>query len=132
MFNPRISFAGISENCTFCNRFRETTEHLLWSCDNVIEFRNEIRENLSQEVAFLNLVSNTPKDRILGYCYRGSDNFEFIFYMYVNRYIWLTKLKEGNLSILAFKNYLGQCLKIQKAAGVLTCLELIHINHLWI
>ena len=128
----RAKYAGVPEECSFCHNFRETSQHLLWGCDHVIELRNEIARNISHDFRFLNLVPNTPKDRILGYRFRGGDNFEFAFYTYINRYIWNTKHRGNPLDFQAFKNYLKSCLQIQAAAGVMTCLELLNINNIWI
>ena len=128
----RSKYTDVPDSCTFCAIFRETLEHMLWSCDKVIDFRNEINNNLSQGFQFLKHVANTSKDRVLGYCNRGSDNFDFIFYLYICRYIWITRCKEGTLDLIGFKNYLNQCLKIQKSAKILTCLELLDIDHIWI
>ena len=127
----RAKYAGISEECSFCHNFRETSQHLLWGCDHVMEFRNEITNNISNEFNFLKLVPNTPKDRILGYRFIGGDNFEFAFYTYINRFIWISKLKNNPLELRAFKNYLNHCLKIQLAAGIMTCLEMVNINNIW-
>ena len=112
--------------------YRETAEHLLWSCKKVIEFRNTINSNLSNYFNFLKHVPNTSKCRILCQSQRGSDNFDFLFYTYVNRFIWISKIKKSDPDLLGFKNYLGQCLKIQKSAGVLTCLELLDIDSIWL
>ena len=126
-----VHYRGGTDLCTFCDRERETTDHLLWRCDIVKDFRQRIADNINNEFSFLNLVPNTPKSRILGYTYRGSDNFEFIFYQYINRFIWLSKHRQGWPNIHHFKNYVNERLAIQKEAGILTCLELLHLDYLW-
>ena len=126
-----VHYRGGTDQCTFCNRERETTDHLLWRCDIVKDFRQRIADNINNEFSFLNLVPNTPKSRILGYTYKGSDNFEFIFYQYINRFIWLSKHRQGWPNIHHFKNYINERLAIQKEAGILTCLELLHLDYLW-
>ena len=128
----RAKYTDTSENCTFCNNFRETTEHLLWSCNIVIDFRIAVNDSLGPEFNFLKHVSNTSKDRVLGYCWRGSDVFDFVFYTYINRFIWLCKIKKNVPELNGFKNYLNTCLKIQKSAGILTCLELLNIDSIWV
>ena len=128
----RSKYTNTVDTCTFCNNFRETSEHLLWSCDNVISFRNEVNNNLAQGFYFLKHIANTAKDRILGHCHRGTDNFDFIFYLYLSRYIWISRCKEVLPELQGFKNYLNLCLKIQKSAKILTCLELLDLDNIWI
>ena len=127
----RSKYAGVSENCQFCNLTRESSIHLFWDCHLVIDFRHRVNSRISNEFNFLKLIPNTAKDRILGYRFKEADNFSFIFYTYLNRYIWITKLKEFNLSFDAFKNYLNKNLIIQKKAKSLTCLEHLNISNIW-
>ena len=125
----RSHYAGISDMCTFCNQSREYSIHMLWDCPIVCTFRNEINNAISQNFRNLKLVPFTPKDRILGYRFNNADCIEFVFYTYVNRYIWLSKLRQTNPTLLAFKNYLKTMTDIQKKANVLTCLD--NIDNLW-
>ena len=63
--------------------------------------------------------------------YQKIGYWDFVFYTYLCRYIWVTKIKQTDLDLIGFKNYLHQCLKIQKSANVLSCLELINIDSMW-
>ena len=117
--------------CQFCNLFRETSIHMFWDCHKVTDFRNLVTNRISNEFNFLKLVPNTPKDRILGYKFKDADDFGFVFYLYLNRYIWITKLKEFTLSFDAFRNYIKKNLIIQKKAQSLKCLDNLNINNLW-
>ena len=104
---------------------------MLWDCQHVINFRQNINDNIGQDFSFLKLVPNNMKSRILGYSFKGSDNFEFVFYMYVNRFIWLAKLRGMIPTLAPFKTYLKQNLLIQLKANILTCMELLDINNIW-
>ena len=128
----RAHYTGISNLCTFCNIFRETVAHLLWDCHVVRAFRTDVNNALTNNFFFLKLIPNTGKDRILGNRFSNADNFGFIFYTYVSRFVWITKLRQTDLDLNNFKNYINNALKIQKSAGILTCLENLDIDNLWL
>ena len=51
--------------------------------------------------------------------------------MYIARYVWITKLRGNDLDLQGFKNYINNMLKIQMKAAILTCFEMVNIEHLW-
>ena len=128
-----VNYRTATDQCTFCNRERETNDHLLWNCVKVREFRSNVHNAISNHPRKISLqsVPNTCMDRVLGTFTTKADNFPFMFYLTLNRYIWLTKLREGELNILAFKNHFDSFFKIQKSARVVECVSTLDLNTFW-
>ena len=129
-----VHYRSPTDQCTFCNRERETNLHLLWECDLVKIFRAELINEISNnQLKFLiNRTPNTAKARILGTHFNKPDNFAFVFFLSLNRYIWLTKLREGVLNTIAFKNHFNAFVSLQKSAKILTCLNIFNQDTFWI
>ena len=69
----RSYYAGVSDMCTFCNNEREYSIHMLWDCNVITNFRNQVNNSISNTFRFLRLVPFTPKDRILGYRFKDAE-----------------------------------------------------------
>ena len=130
-----VHYRSPSDLCTFCGRLRETTLHLFWDCDIVKNFRIEVMNNISNANNLfrqkLTTIPNTAKARILGNHTTKPDNFAFIFYLSLIRYIWITKLREGIPNIIAFKNFFNAFTKLQKNAKILRCLNNFNSDLFW-
>ena len=99
---------NVSPLCKYCNNFDEKISHLYWGCVNVQSFLNEtfiyIRSTgidyapTKTEFLFGNLEEsfNHPKNYIS---------------LLIKKYIWATKFKSANLSIVGIKNFLKSCIK---------------------
>ena len=128
----QVHYRVDSNLCTFCNQEPESTIHLLWNCPLVRTLRREISRNIADNYYFLNNnIPNLPRYRILFHGIRDSDSLKFVFYLNLNRYIWLTKHHGGILNFEAFKNFIGSFIKIQKNAEILTCIEDMEPEDLW-
>ena len=119
--------------CTFCKLLPETCLHLLWDCTKVRKFRLEANNILKYGPLKneINLIPNTAKSRLLGNNFKNVANFPFIFLLLMNRYIWLTKLRENELSPNAFKNFSLSFLKLHKLAKSINCFKNLDLEDIW-
>ena len=129
-----VHYRSPTELCTFCNRERETNLHLLWDCNSVTTFRQNVVNEISNSPLkhIITNTPNTPKARILGTHFKKPDDFAFIFFLSLNRYIWLTKLREGNLNLVSFKNHFNAFVKLQKSAKILSCINNYNEDNFWV
>ena len=128
-----VHYRSPSDLCTFCNRERETSYHLFWNCDIVRNFRNEVFNSIANhnfKIA-LNSVPNNAKSRIIGTHAIKADNFAFVFFLCLNRYLWITKLREGQPNIIAFKNHFNSFAKLQMSAKILRCFRNLKCSRAW-
>ena len=107
---------------------------MLWECDKVQTLRREIQNNMKRGPVKTQLgkIPHTAKARLLGTNCKESDSIDFVFLVLINRYIWITKLRENTLNLQAFKGFYKNFMFIQKEARILKSIKDIEVSDIWI
>ena len=112
--------------CTFCGDEAETIEHTFWSCNKISELWYNLCTwifEMTQIVLPLNL------DIVLfGILNNKNQNYVRNKIVLLSKFhIFRTKLNEKSVNILSLKNYLKECLMIEKRISYnLTSLDIFN------
>ena len=85
-----------SDMCTFCNNEPETISHLLWDCQCVQDFYNDVRYRLQSSSIVFNF---SYKKFILGPYYNDPES---TFLLTLKYFIYQCKCKKEDLSMIHF------------------------------
>ena len=103
-------------NCSFCNSEVETIEHIFWECRCTQTFLQHFLQQLGNHNMNINL---TMKSFILGqYDIENNKNITNTIILWTKYYIFKTKLNNGNLSLLSFKNHLRKYYHTEKCQRI--------------
>ena len=104
--------SNTNPNCSFCSKEIETIEHIFWEC-NIVKI---LLQQFQYSINKYNIGFNMSKNKfILGqYIKENNHKTKNMISIWIKYYIYKTKLKKQNLTVIALKNQLKQFYQTEK------------------